>query len=373
MSVIEVADPVEAVVAGSGRRFSWKAAAIGLLAAGLLVELDLVVPYLGRALSTLDDPDLRWVLLAVAAEVVSMGAFARARRRMLAAGGTRVSARRMVGLTYAANAVNASLPGGAALAVGLVFRRLRSWGATVPAAGFTILASGVLSSVSFALLAIVAAVVAGDGGTGSVLVIAVVVAAVLAALVGRRFLRPGLGLQVVSAGLVRANRVLRRPADAGLAQLRRLIVDVTAIRPRNRDWLAGLAFAGLNWLADLVCLVASCRAVDARGVTLVVVLVAYIAGMSAAGLSLLPGGLGVVDAAMIFALTQGGIGVVPATAAVLLYRAVSLVLVVAVGWVALGVARVSARRARRSPVGIQPVGSTTSALPPNERTGSAAA
>lgn len=370
MSTVELVDPLAADAAAPGRWFGWKAAAVGVLAAGLIVELVFVAPYLGRALSTLDDPDLGWVLLAVAAEFVSMGAFARTQRRMLAAGGTEVSARRMVGLAYAANAVNASLPGGAALAVGLVFRRLRAWGATVPAAGFTILASGVLSSVSFALLAVVAAVVAGDGGTGSVLVIGIVAAAVLAALVVRRFLRPGFGLQVVSATLVRTNRVLRRPADAGVAQLRRLVADVTAIRPRHRDWLAGLGFAGLNWLADLACLVASCRAVDARGVTLVVVLVAYIAGMSAAGVSVLPGGLGVVDAAMVFALTQGGIGVVPATAAVLLYRAVSFVLVVAIGWLALGAAR---WRGRRSPADPHPVGSTTSALPPNERTGSAAA
>lgn len=356
----------------AGRRLTWKAVAAALLAAGLVVEIVLFSPYLGRALSALDDPDARWVILAVLFEFVSMGSFARAQRRMLAAGGTRVPIHRMAALTYAANAVNASLPGGSALSVGLVFRRFRSWGATVPAAGFTILATGVLSSVSFALLVVGCAVLAGDGGTASLLVLGAVAAAGLGAVAVRRLLRPGFLLRLVSGSLIRVNRVLRRPADTGLAQLRKLVEDVTAIRPRHRDWLAGLGFAGLNWLADLACLIASCRAVDARGVTLVLVTVAYLAGMGASGVSLLPGGVGVIDAAMVFALTQGGVGVVPATAAVLLYRAVSFVLVVALGWLALAAGRVSARR-RPPDEAPQRAGSTTSALPPNERTGSAAA
>jgi uncharacterized protein (TIRG00374 family) len=97
--------------------------------------------------------------------------------------------------------------------------------------------------------------------------------------------------------------------------------------------LAGFGFAGLNWIADLACLVACSHAIGANGASLAVVTVAFLAGMSASGLSLLPGGLGVVDAAMIIALTQGGVSTVPATAAVLLYRLISFALVVALGWV----------------------------------------
>jgi lysylphosphatidylglycerol synthase-like protein len=73
--------------------------------------------------------------------------------------------------------------------------------------------------------------------------------------------------------------------------------------------------------------------VGAGGSSLVLVMVAYIAGMSASGLSLLPGGLGVVDAAMIFALTQGGVSTTLATAGVLLYRLISFALVVSLGWI----------------------------------------
>ena len=311
----------------------WRLVLLAVLVAMLVVEGFVLGPYLTRAGSALADPDLGWLGFAILAELVSMAAFARMQRRMLHTGGTRVSVRQMVALTYAANAVSVTLPGGAALSSAYVFRRLRTWGATVPAAGFTVLASGVLSTLAFALLALTCAVLAGSGGLSSLLVILAIVAVAAVILVTRRHHGSDILLALASRGLSRANRVLHRPADTGLAALRQFISELTAIKPRNRDWLAGLWFAALNWIADLICLLASCRAVGAHASTLVLVMVAYIAGMSASGISLLPGGLGVVDAAMIFALTSGGVSVVSATAAVLLYRLVSYALIVALGWI----------------------------------------
>ena len=168
--------------AGSGHseaiaaRAKWKLLAFVLLGAVLVAEVVLVAPYLERAWSALDRPDLRWLALAVVTELMSMGAFARVQRRMLSAGGARVPMCRMAALTYAANALSVSIPAGTALSSGYVFKRLRTWGATVPAAGFTIVASGLLSTLSFALLAVVCAVWAGNGGLGSLLVVAGAVA-----------------------------------------------------------------------------------------------------------------------------------------------------------------------------------------------------
>jgi uncharacterized protein (TIRG00374 family) len=311
----------------------WRLALLTVLVAMLVVEGFVLGPYVTRAGSALANPDLRWLGFAVLAELVSMAAFARMQRRLLHTGGTRVSVRQMVKLTYAANAVSVTLPGGAALSSAYVFRRLRTWGATVPAAGFTVIASGVLSTFSFALLAITCAVLAGSGGVSSLLIILAIVAVAAGVVVTRRHHGSDIVMSLASRGLSRANRLMHRPADTGLAALRQFVSELTAIKPRNRDWLAGLSFAALNWIADLVCLLASCRAVGAHASTLVLVMVAYIAGMSASGISLLPGGLGVVDAAMIFALTSGGVSVVSATAAVLLYRLVSYALIVALGWI----------------------------------------
>ncbi len=261
-----------------------------------------------------------------------MGAFARVQRRMLSAGGARVPMRRMAALTYAANALSASIPAGTALSSGYVFKRLRTWGATGPAAGFTIVASGLLSTLSFALLAVVCAVWAGNGGLGSLLVVAGAAVLAIAALTTRRYRKSELLIRIAGGGLIRANRIMHRAPETGLAVLRRVLAELSAIKPRHRDWLAGLGFAELNWVADLACLAACCHAVGANGSSVLLVMVAYIAGMSTSGLSLLPGGLGVVDAAMIFALTQGGVSTVHATAGVLLYRLISFALVVALGW-----------------------------------------
>ena len=332
----------------------WKIIVVGVLTGVLAIEIIFAAPYLARALSTIESPDGRWLTLAVLAELLSMGAFARVQRRMLRAGGARVPMRRMVSLTYAANAVSVSFPGGTALSSGYVFKRLRSWGATVPAAGFTILASGVLSTVSFALLAVVCAVLAGNGGLGSVLVVAGAALVVLAALITRRHHKPELLLRVAGRGLTRANRILHRTPETGIAGLQRIVRELSAIKPRSRDWLAGLGFAGLNWVADLACLAACCNAVGASGSSLVLVMVAYIAGMSSSGLSLLPGGLGVVDAAMIFALTQGGVSTTLATAGVLLYRLISFALVVSLGWVIWAATWLAERRAAGPVVALDP-------------------
>lgn len=64
----------------------------------------------------------------------------------------------------------------------------------------------------------------------------------------------------------------------------------------------------------------------------VVLLTAYLAGMSASSIAFLPGGFGVIEVAMIAALHAGGVLTTPATAAVLLYRMISCVCVVAAGW-----------------------------------------
>jgi putative heme transporter len=313
-------------------RSRWRPIALLALVAMLIVEIAIAAPYLSQAMASLESPDLRWLALAVVAELMSMGAFARVQRRMLAAGGAEVPMCRMAALTYAANAVSVTFPGGTALSTGYVFKRLRSWGATGPAAGFTILASGVLSTVSFALLAVVCAVLAGNGGLSSVLVLTGAAAVVVAALITRRRHKPDLIIRLADRGLVRVNRIMHRSPESGVAGLHRIARELSAIKPRNRDWVAGFGFAGLNWVADLACLVACCYAVGAGGASLVLVMVAYIAGMSTSGLSLLPGGLGVVDAAMILALTQGGVSTTAATAGVLLYRMISFALVVSLGW-----------------------------------------
>jgi putative heme transporter len=79
--------------------------------------------------------------------------------------------------------------------------------------------------------------------------------------------------------------------------------------------------------------------------TLPLLLIVYTAGMAASGISLLPGGVGVVDTVMVLAMVAGGVTAAAALPAVLLYRLISLVAVVAAGWLVAAV-EAHGRRAR---------------------------
>jgi uncharacterized protein (TIRG00374 family) len=310
----------------------------GVVLAVLGVEIVLVRPYLGKAFRSLSHPNFWWVLVAVVAELASMAAFARVQRRMLRTGGVRVSMCRMLSLTYAANAVSVTLPAGFALSSGYSFRRLRAWGASVPLAGFTLIASGVLGTVSFGLLCLVAAILVGTHYTTTTLLAGALAVVVLGVVIARRLGHDPQTLVSHAAHLLgRTASRLHLDRVPGRSRAAALLHELTQIRPRKRDWAAGLGFASFNWIADLICLVASCRAVGADHTTITLAVVAYVAGMAVSSISLIPGGLGVVDAAMILTLTHGGLSAASATAGVLLYRLVSFAFIVVIGWVAWAV------------------------------------
>lgn len=298
-------------------------------------EVGLLAPHLsgtGRALTHLR---WQWVALAVTAEILSMTYFARLQRRMLRAGGLRIALNRALIAALAANAMSVTLPAGAVLSTGYTFRRMRRWGASGPLATWGMAASGALSTVALAVIGIFATGLASGSRPNPLLVTGEVIAALAVGLVLRGLIHhPRVLVGAGGYALAKLNRLRHRPAQAGLERIRVLVAELVLIRPSSRDWLTGLAFAILNWIADLVCLIAACRAIGADGPSLPVAFVAYAAGMAASSLPLLPGGLGVVDATLILALTRGGLPASLATAAVLVYRFVSFVLIAVAGWAA---------------------------------------
>jgi uncharacterized protein (TIRG00374 family) len=313
---------------------------ITVVVGGLLlgVELVLMRHQLAAAVRVLSGARPLWVATAAAATLVSMQCFARTQRRMLHAADpdprANVTLARMVGITYTANALNMTLPAGSAVSVAYTVKRLREWGSTNGAAVFTVVASGALSSATFFALAAgcgLAAGTTGVPGTATDLALVAAIAALIVALAVQRrrssniggWLRPMLG---------RVERRLRRISVRGADALRDAVDGLAAIHPRRRDWLAGAGLAAVNWLTDFVCLLASCHAVGVSATEPVVLLTAYLAGMSASSIAFVPGGFGVIEVAMIAALHAGGVLTTPATAAVLLYRMISCVCVVAAGW-----------------------------------------
>ncbi len=114
--------------------------------------------------------------------------------------------------------------------------------------------------------------------------------------------------------------------------MRELVAELAVIRPRASLWARGMWFAAVNWAADIACLIFACRAVPGGTVTVAAAVLAYLAGTAGASLPGLPGGLGVVEGALLLGLTHSGTPLTSATAAVVIYRVISFVLVVAVGW-----------------------------------------
>jgi uncharacterized protein (TIRG00374 family) len=174
---------------------------------------------------------------------------------------------------------------------------------------------------------------------------------VVALVVGVRWLRrrPDLALVAGRRLLTWRNKLLRRPPAQGNEALERVVSQLRLVRPGVRDWTAAVAYGVGNWLFDIACLAASTAALGVHRLTLPLLLAAYTAGMAASGISVLPGGIGVVDTAMVLALVAGGIPAAAALPAVLLYRLISLAGVATAGWL------IAVVRARRTGGNIRPV------------------
>jgi hypothetical protein len=222
---------------------------------------------------------------------------------------------------------------------------MRVWGASASLAVFTIIASGILSSIAFAGLVAAAVIFAKTGSLEPTLLGVALAGLIVLLIFGRRYFHhPDPLTHFAERVLGWGNGLLHREPNSGRARLHELIADLTCVTPRKRDWAAGLGFASINWAADLVCLMAACRAVNMHSTSLALITAAYVTGMSTSGISLLPGGLGVVDGAIILVLTHGHVGAVTATAAVLLYRLVSYAFNVVLGWLLWTISWYATRR-----------------------------
>jgi uncharacterized protein (TIRG00374 family) len=114
---------------------------------------------------------------------------------------------------------------------------------------------------------------------------------------------------------------------------------------RVRDWAAALAYAALNWLTDLLCLAAATRALGLP-VGLTTLAGIYLGVQIVRQVPLTPGGVGVIETALVAGLTAAGATAVTAAAAVLVYRLLSCWLIIPTG----GAAGLALRRATAVPV-----------------------
>ena len=339
---------------------------VGLLVIGVLVvEGVALAGHSGALADALAHANLGLVALALALEVASWLAFAALHRRMLSSGGLRVPLPKIASVLLVANALSATLPVGGAVATGYNFTRFRRFGASVPLAAWVLLISGLISTAVLGALGLAAASVVGSNRTSSVAaIIAVGVTLTVAGGLYAANQRPEALVRLGRRGVRALNRINRRPPSHGFDRVDAFAAQIVMIRPRRRrDWLAGVGFAAVNWIADVACFVMACHAVGISDLAPRTIVIAYAADAVVGAAPLLPGGIGLVEGALVVALVGGGIPFAAATAAVVIYRGISFVLVVVVGWTLWLWTRHGQRHAQDAPVDRTPRRSGRATLP----------
>jgi uncharacterized membrane protein YbhN (UPF0104 family) len=282
---------------------------------------------------------------ALVAEMASMGTYARMQRALLRGAGTTVSIQRHVVTAYAAHSLSATLPGGPVFSTTFNFQQMRRFGASSAVASWCIALGGVLSTGALVVIASVGGILARNSGSWRTLVGYGVGALVLAVGVRLLAVHPAWLDRPTRAFLGGVNRVRRRPADHGRDRLLGFIAQLRSVRVRPLSVAVAIVLAVANWLLDALCLWMCCVAVGADGLTATKLVIAYCAGMAAASIPIVPGGLGVVDGALILGLVAGGLSSSSAIAAVVLYRLISLGFIIGLGWLFWLLIRYRTRRA----------------------------
>ncbi|HLH46487.1 MAG TPA: YbhN family protein [Acidimicrobiales bacterium] len=298
-----------------------------------------------------------WMLLAVAAEGLSYLAFSSLQRVLLACGRASAGRGRMFGVALAFNALQNSLPAGAAFAAAFVYRQYRRLGADELVAAWTLVTQVVLSFASLSVLAVVGLFLAlGTGSALDLLDVILGTAAVALLLVLAWWERAWLldhSVHVVQF----VQRVTRHPKGDAATLVADARGRIGAVAPDRRTWLRAGLYAVGNWVFDLGCLTLAFLAVGAD-IPWHGLLLAYAAAQLAATLPFTPGGLGVVEGSLTVALVTFGGAEASAVAAVLIYRIISFWAELPVGWVAwLAVGRHHRQEITRGPLAL-PVGVT---------------
>lgn len=318
------------------RRFWWlRWVLLALVIAILAVEVVLIWPKLEQVWHRTGDLDWVWLVACIVAAVLSMDSFAQVQRALLSSAGVRVRQLQSLAVVLAANSLSQTMPGGQVLAPAFTYRETRKWGATPVVASWQVVMSGLLAGVGLAVLGFGGAVLAG-AKTNPFSLMFSIVGFVAVALVLQYLATHPESLQSTGERVLGwYNHLRNKPEDSGLERFNEVLEQLRAVQLTRRDTTIAFGWSLFNWVTDIACLMFACWAVGVHP-SISGVMVAYAAGKAVGtAVPLLPGGIGVVDAVLVPALTTAGMPAADALTAVLVYRIVSYVLIAAVGWVVI--------------------------------------
>jgi putative heme transporter len=334
------------------RRHRWGRTLLLLLAIGVIATVIIVDRHqLGQSLSALGGLDLRWFVLAIVCEAISLVAFGLSRRRLLRADGDQARFSSVMAITYAGNALSMSIPfAGAQLAVVFSYQQFRRRGLDPAVTGWALGVSAIASSSALAIVLVVGAIAGGAPVATAVgfLGAAVFALPAITVILALRYPRAKvLANRVIgwAVGLVR--RIFRKPGFDPVA-LDEFLEQLAGIRLRWHQYGEVFALAVVNWLADCACLACAIKATG-EPVPWAGLLLAYGAGAVAGSTGVTPGGFLIVEAALTAALAATGMAPGHALAAVLAYRLVNFWMILLGGGVTLIFLRVRGSRARLFP------------------------
>jgi uncharacterized membrane protein YbhN (UPF0104 family) len=291
--------------------------------------------------ATLSDLIWSWVLLAFLAELASVPPLAEQQRILLREAGVESDRFQMNLVTVASNAISLSVPAGVAVAEGYSFVRYRRFGANPAVAAWSELASGAIAFSALAAVALAGALIAGGGAEPVLLPLlgVVLLGSLGAAILFRYPLMLVRGLDWIDAHTGRFGGLVERFTKGFSASARTLV----HVRPSWRTWGINWGLSLANWLLDVVCLAFCFKAVGAK-VPWGAVLLAFAGSKVVTSVGITPGGLGLVEGGMVATFVAYGVPGADAGAAVLVYRALTLLGLVGLGWLAVAALAVTGRR-----------------------------
>ena len=334
------------------RRHRWVRTVLVLLAFGVIAAVIILDRHaLGQSVSALGGLDLRWFLLAIFCELISLVAFGLSRRRLLRADGDQARFSSVMAITYAGNALSMSIPfAGAQLAVVFSYQQFRRRGLDPAVTGWALGVSAIASSSALAIVLVVGALVGGAPVANAVgfLGAAVFALPAITVILALRYPKARvLANRVIGWALGLVRRIIRKPGldpDA----LDEFLQQLAGIRLRWHQYPEVFALAVVNWLADCACLACAIKATG-EPVPWAGLLLAYGAGAVAGSTGVTPGGFLIVEAALTAALAATGMAPGHALAAVLAYRLVNFWMILLGGGITLIFLRLRGSRARIFP------------------------
>lgn len=335
-----------------------------LLAVTLIVAAVFLAPKASEALDslhTVSDANPWWLFLAAGGEAASLAAFSVVTWALIAPK-DRPSFGRVFRLDLVTIALSHAVPAGSAAGTALGYELLEDEGVPPVESGFVKVSQSLLAGVSLqALLGIALALelvaygsspaTIGLAAAGSVLVVLVV------GFAWTLGYRPRLlsGLIIRAARTCRLRRWLRRLTPE---RIERVMDELSChmrtlfATPRRLVWVG--AWSAANWVFDLVALWASLRAFGAPP-NLILLLAAFCIAQVVASLPISPAGLGIVEGALVPALTGFGTPSTVAVLGVLTWRLFNYWLPLPVGAGAYVAILMGRRRRAEQPAGRVPV------------------